>query len=89
VAVTAYDQMVRCGEIILAAITELGGRAGDVIRTRMYITDPDDADEIGRAHRELFGDASPASSMIVVAALLDPAWKVETEAVAIIGPNSQ
>jgi enamine deaminase RidA (YjgF/YER057c/UK114 family) len=81
--------MLRCGEIMLAAIAELGGAAEDVIRTRMYITDPADADAIGLAHKELFGDASPASTMVVVAALLDPAWKVETEAVAIVGGSSE
>ena len=81
---SAFDQMLRCGEIMLAAIEELGGTAKDVIRTRMFITSPADADEIGRAHKELFGDASPAATMVVVAALLDPAWKVETEAVAIL-----
>ncbi len=88
-ATTAHDQMLRCGEIMLAAIAELGGAAEGVIRTRMYITDPADADAIGLAHKELFGDASPASTMVVVAALLDPAWKVETEAVAIVGGSSE
>lgn len=81
---SAFDQMLRCGEIVLAAIEELGGTANDVVRTRMFITDPADADEIGRAHKTLFGDASPASTMVVVAALLDPSWKVETEAVAVL-----
>ena len=68
----------------MAAIDELGGSAIDVVRTRMFITNPADADEIGRAHKELFGDAPPASTMVVVAALLDPLWKVEAEAVAIL-----
>ena len=45
----------------------------------MYITDTADADEIGRAHREVFGDAAPVATMVVVAALNDPAWKVEIE----------
>ena len=81
---SAFDQMLRCGEIMMAAIDELGGSAIDVVRTRMFITNPADADEIGRAHKELFGDAPPASTMVVVAALLDPLWKVEAEAVAIL-----
>jgi enamine deaminase RidA (YjgF/YER057c/UK114 family) len=76
---TAYDQMIRCGEIAIAALGELGATAGDVVRTRMYITDAADADEIGRAHLESFGEAAPAATMVVVAALLDPAWKVELE----------
>ena len=81
---SAFDQMLRCGEIMLAAIEELGGTANDVVRTRMFITDPADSDEVGRAHKMLFGDASPSSTMVVVAALLEPSWKVETEAVAIL-----
>ena len=81
---SAFDQMLRCGEIMLAAIEELGGTANDVVRTRMFITDPADSDEVGRAQKSLFGGASPASTMVVVAALLDPSWKVETEAIAIL-----
>ena len=79
VAAAAYEQMLRCGEIAIAALAELGASPSDVVRTRMYITDADDADDIGRAHRELFGEAAPAATMVVVAALLDPAWKVEIE----------
>ena len=89
VADSAYEQMLRCGEIMLEAITELGGSAGDVTRTRMFITNPDDADDIGRAHKELFGEAMPVATMVVVASLLDRSWKVETEAVAIVAANSQ
>ena len=85
VAETAYGQMMRCGEIGLAALEELGGSAPDVVRTRMFITDAADADEIGRAHRDLFGEASPAATMVVVAALLDPTWKVEIEVEAVLG----
>jgi enamine deaminase RidA (YjgF/YER057c/UK114 family) len=80
---TAYEQMLRCGEIAVAALEDLGATAGDVVRTRMFITDPRDGDEVGRAHREIFGSAAPAASMVVVAALLDPAWKVELEVEAI------
>lgn len=84
VAATAYEQMLRCGEIAIGALAELGATPDDVLRTRMYITDPADADEIGRAHRELFGAAAPAATMVVVAALLDPAWKVEIEVEAAV-----
>ena len=79
VAVTAYEQMLRYGEIATTALTELGASPADVVRTRMFITDAADADDIGRAHREVFGEAAPAATMVVVAALLDPAWKVEIE----------
>jgi enamine deaminase RidA (YjgF/YER057c/UK114 family) len=85
VAGTAYEQMLRCGEIVAAALSMLGASPADVVRTRMYITDAGDADEIGRAHRELFGEAAPVATMVVVAALLDPAWKVEIEVEAEVG----
>jgi enamine deaminase RidA (YjgF/YER057c/UK114 family) len=80
--VDAYAQMMLCGEIALAAIEQQGGRADDVIRTRMYITDPADADAIGHAHQALFGAARPVATMVVVAGLLDPRWRVEIEVVA-------
>ncbi len=80
-----FDQMILCGSIALAAIDELGGSASGVVRTRMYITDARYADEVGRAHRQLFSSATPPATMVVVAALLDPAWKVEIEVEAIAG----
>lgn len=83
VAATAYEQMLRCGEIVIRALEQLGSSADDVVRTRMFITDAADADEIGRAHGELFGVARPVATMVVVAALLDPDWKVELEVEAI------
>jgi enamine deaminase RidA (YjgF/YER057c/UK114 family) len=76
-------QAARCFEIIRAALTELGARPEDVVRTRMYIVDPDDAEPVGRAHRAAFAAAAPAATMVVVAQLLDPRWKVEIEAEAI------
>lgn len=82
----AYGQMLRCCEIITTALTDLGAAPGDVVRTRMFITDATDADAVGRAHAEVFGDASPAATMVVVVSLLDPAWKVEVEAEAILPP---
>lgn len=80
---TAANQMRRCGEIIKAALEEAGASLANVVRTRMFITDPADADAIGAVHAELFAEAAPAATMVVVAALLDPAWKVEVEAEAI------
>jgi len=85
VAAGAYAQMLRCGEIALAAMAELGAGTGDVVRTRMFVVDPDDADAVGRAHAELFGSAAPAATMVVVAGLLDPAWLVEIEIEAVVG----
>ena len=60
-------------------LAHLGGTPADVVRTRMFITDPADADPIGEAHGDVFGDIRPASTMVVVAALLDPRWKIEME----------
>lgn len=84
VATGAYAQMLRCGEIALAAMAELGAGAGDVVRTRMFVVDSADADEVGRAHAELFGHAAPAATMVVVAGLLDPSWLVEVEVEAVV-----
>ena len=84
VAAGAGDQMRRCGEISAAALTEAGASLEQVVRTRMFITDPADADEIGAVHAELFAEAAPAATMVVVAALLDPAWKVEIEVEAVL-----
>ena len=84
VAATAYEQMLRCGAIAVAALDDLGATVGDVVRTRMFITDPSEAEEIGRAHRKVFGSATPAATMVVVAALLEPGWKVEIEVEAIV-----
>lgn len=83
VAEDAGDQMRRCGEIIAAALHEAGAEMGWVVRTRMFISDPVHAEAVGAVHAELFGGAQPAATM-VVAQLLDPAWKVEVEAEAII-----
>lgn len=83
-----YGQMLRCGEIAREAIEALGGSMDSVVRTRMFITDPADADDIGRAHAEIFGASEPASTMVVVAALLDPDWKVEIEVEAVVSETS-
>lgn len=78
-------QAARCLEIIQAAIADLGGTLADVVRTRMMIVDRADADAVGEAHRAAFGEAPPASTMVVVAGLLDGRWKVEIEAEALLG----
>ena len=78
-------QARRCLEIVLGALEEAGATADDVIRTRIYLTSASDAEAVGRVHGEVFGEVRPASTMVVVAALLDPRWKVEIEAEAVIG----
>jgi enamine deaminase RidA (YjgF/YER057c/UK114 family) len=75
-------QTRRCLEIIVAALREAGAEPADVGRTRMFITDEADSDAIGAVHAEVFGDARPASTMVVVTGFLDPRWKVEIEAEA-------
>lgn len=80
----AADQARRCFAIIEAAIAELGGAMADVVRTRMFVTDAADGDAIGAVHGEIFGDVRPAATMVVVAALLRPEWKVEIEAEAVL-----
>jgi enamine deaminase RidA (YjgF/YER057c/UK114 family) len=80
----AGAQAQRCFEIIEAALAEAGASFGDVVRTRMYITSADDADAVGAVHGERLGHVRPAATMVVVAGLLDPAWKVEVEAEAVL-----
>jgi enamine deaminase RidA (YjgF/YER057c/UK114 family) len=77
-------QARRCWEIVVAALEELGAGVGDVVRTRQYVVRPDIADAIGAVHGEVFGDVRPASTMVVVAGLLDPRWMVEVEADAMV-----
>ena len=77
-------QMRRCIEIVRAALEEAGATLQDVVRTRTFLTDPALAEAIQAVHGEAFGDIRPASTMVVVAALLDPRWKVEIEAEAVI-----
>jgi len=84
----AAAQTRRCFAIILKAIAELGGSSADVVRTRMYITDPSDADAIGAVHGELFRDIRPASTMVVVSTLLRPEWRIEIEAEALVGHDT-
>jgi enamine deaminase RidA (YjgF/YER057c/UK114 family) len=77
-------QARRCLEIIGTALGELGGSMADVVRTRMYVTDAAFGDAVGQAHGEALRQARPATSMVVVAGLLDERWKVEIEAEAVL-----
>jgi enamine deaminase RidA (YjgF/YER057c/UK114 family) len=80
----AACQAARCCTLILRAIEHLGGSAADVVRTRMLLTDPTDQDAVGAVHARFFGDAAPAATMLGVAWLCRPEWKVEIEAEAIV-----
>lgn len=80
----AAEQAARCCAIIVAAIEELGGRAADVVRTRMLLTDPGDQNAVGAVHARFFGAGRPAATMAGVAWLCRPEWKVEIEAEAVV-----
>ncbi|MGH2759208.1 MAG: RidA family protein [Actinomycetota bacterium] len=80
-------QTRRCLAIIVDALKQLGAQAADVVRTRTYVVDAADWETVGRVHGEIFGDALPASTMVVVAGFLDPDWKVEMEAEAVVSPS--
>ncbi len=83
----AETQADRCFAIALAALEEAGGVAADVVRTRMYLTDAQDWPAVGRAHGRLFAAVRPAATMVVVAGLLDPRWRVEIELTAHVEPR--
>ncbi|HEU4349974.1 MAG TPA: Rid family hydrolase [Actinoplanes sp.] len=80
----ARAQTLTAFRIALGALAGAGAGVGDVIRTRMYITDRADADAVGRAHGEIFSAVRPAASLLIVAGLLDPDMLVEVEVEAWI-----
>jgi enamine deaminase RidA (YjgF/YER057c/UK114 family) len=77
-------QARRCFEIIADALAEAGATLADVVRTRMFLVDAADADTVGAVHGQLFAEVRPAATMVIVAGLLDPRWKVEIEAEAVV-----
>jgi enamine deaminase RidA (YjgF/YER057c/UK114 family) len=81
-------QTARCLAIIVDALASAGARPEDVVRTRTYLVSAADWEAVGRAHGRVFGAVRPASTMVVVAALLDSRWRVEIEAEAIVGSGA-
>lgn len=80
----AYEQAKAALQAIIGALSQLGAGPEHVMRTRMFVIDIGDWESIGRAHREVFGAAPPATTMVQVAALIDDALLVEIEADAIV-----
>lgn len=80
----AETQARRALDIILDALAEAGAAPAEVVRTRMYLVDAGDWEGVGRAHAAVFADHPPAATILVVAGLLDPRWRVEIEAEAEI-----
>lgn len=83
----ATGQTQRVFEIAEKALTEAGAKFSDVVRTRIYLTHAEDWEAVGRVHGEYFSETRPAATMVVVATLLNPAWRVEIEMDAVITNN--
>lgn len=83
----AYAQTQNILATIREALQQAGARVEDVVRTVIYVTNIDDADLVGRAHREVFGDTRPASTMVQVSGLIRPEMLVEIEAYAVVGDS--
>ena len=79
-----YVQATRCIEVIREVLESAGAGLTDVVRTRMFVTNIDQWEEIGRAHKEAFGDIMPATTMVEVSRLIDPRMLVEIEADAVV-----
>ena len=78
-----YEQTVAALEIVEGALAEVDAALDDVVRTRLYVTDIDDYDAVGRAHGEFFSDVRPATTMVEGARLVDADFAVEVEATAV------
>ncbi|MGY2128071.1 RidA family protein [Blastococcus sp. SYSU DS0617] len=84
----AAAQTRQCLATIEHSLERAGFALHDVVRTRMFVTDISRWEEVGRVHGEVFGDIRPATSMVEVAALIDPAMLVEIEADAVRGTGA-
>lgn len=82
---SAYEQARHACAAVAGALERAGASLADVVQTRMYVTDIERWEEVGRAHAETFGAAPPVSAMVQVARLIDPRLLVEVEAIAHVG----
>ncbi|HEX2344961.1 MAG TPA: RidA family protein [Gaiellaceae bacterium] len=80
---SSYEQTRLCFEIIGRALEQAGAGFEDVVRTRVYMTQPDHFDGVARAHGEVFSEIRPANTTVVTS-LMDPAWTVEIEVDAVL-----
>ncbi len=83
-AADAAAQTSRVFEIILSVLKQAGASLENVVRTRIYLTHAEDWEEVARVHARLFGEIRPAATMVVVAKLLNPTWRVEIEVDAVV-----
>jgi len=79
-----YRQAKRALEIIAGALEQAGATMQNVVRTRLFVTDVSAFDEIAKAHGEVFGEIRPATTIVEVSKLVDAAFKIEIEAVAVL-----
>lgn len=80
----AYSQAAQALRNVEAALGQAGAALADVVRTRIYVTNIEDWEAVARAHREAFGSVRPASTLVEVSRLADPAMLVEVEADAVV-----
>ena len=85
----AYGQTKRVLEIITAALHEAGADIRDVVRSRIFVTNIENWEAIGKAHGEVFASIRPAATMLEVSKLIDPKMLVEIEVDAIIGATNE
>ena len=84
----AYAQTKRIFEIVREALQRAGASMEDVVRTRMFVTDISQWEEVGRAHGESFRDIRPAATLVAVSALVNPELVVEIEVDAVVGSRA-